>query len=211
MLPNFKQKYQSYLDALQIEAPHSKITRTSANQSTIDKFCAKENFTLFSGVTRDLILGYWLSNKVVYKIPPETLQFLANEFKIEHIGTDSNELIKRACKKPIYVELPDDAPVNSFFCGYTYLISKKLGSTNTILFTAVSEGFIFFVFIILNNFSKESPAILVFTLYAEGISIMPDQSHPHIRIYKTGCITYFTAVYRSNTYCQSDERSSRYL
>lgn len=128
MLPNFKQKYQSYLDALQIEAPHSKITRTSANQSTIDKFCAKENFTLFSGVTRDLILGYWLSNKVVYKIPPETLQFLENEFKIEHIGTDSNELIKRACKNPIYIELPDDAPVNSFFCGYTYLISKKLGS-----------------------------------------------------------------------------------
>lgn len=128
LLPNFKQKYQSYLDALQIETPYSKIARTATNQKVIDKFCAAENFTLFSGLTRDLILGYWLSNKLVYKITPETLHFLENEFKIEYISTDSNELIKRACEKPIYIELPAGSPVSGFFCGCTYLISEKLGA-----------------------------------------------------------------------------------
>lgn len=128
LLPGFKEKYQSYLDALQIEAPYSKITRTSANQNVIDKFCARENFTLFSGLTRDLILGYWLSNKLIYKIAPETLQFLENEFKIEYIDTDSNELIRCACEKPLYIELPAGSPVSGFFCGCTYLISEKLGA-----------------------------------------------------------------------------------
>lgn len=127
-LPEFKNKYQSYLDALQIEAPFSQVTRTSANQHTIDKLYAKENFTLFLGFTRDLILGYWLSNKLVYKISPEIYDFLDKEFKIEHIPTDSNELFKQACEKPLYIELPPGSPVTGFFCGCTYFLSEKLGA-----------------------------------------------------------------------------------
>jgi len=127
MLPAFKQKYQSHLEKLQIDAPFSKVTETRANQAALNRLCAKENFTLFTGVTRDLILGYWLSNKLVYKIPSETLQFLEDEFKIEYIPGDSNEFIKRACEKPLYIELPNTAPVNGFFCGCTYLFSEKLG------------------------------------------------------------------------------------
>lgn len=127
MLPDYKQRYQSYLDGLQIETPFSKVTRNSANQATLDKLLAKENFTLFTGVTRDLILGYWLSNKVVYKVPAETLRFLEDDFKIEDIPGDANEFIKQVCEKPIYVELPNDAPINGFFCGCTYLFSEKVG------------------------------------------------------------------------------------
>ena len=54
---------------------------------------------------RDFFLGYWIEHKIVYRVPPETLEFLDSIFKIDELNTSINELVRRACMEPILVDL----------------------------------------------------------------------------------------------------------
>jgi len=157
MLPEFKQRYQDLLFNLHYTPPSLFLERNMHNQEYFDMLVDKENFTAYAGASRDLMLGYWLSHKLVYKISTDTIRFLEDEFHIELCKMDFNLLYQQACKETIYIEFPNGASASGAFCGCVPFTSKE--------FTAVGHACPLAISMIRNNDTHMN------ILYAPGCNL----------------------------------------
>lgn len=96
------------------ESPAEKVTVTPENRDFLERVQKKENDMEYVAVMRDLTLGFWYNQKVVYQFLPETLEYIKNVFKPEQIQVNLNAVIRRMCSKPIYIGLPNGSDIQGF-------------------------------------------------------------------------------------------------
>lgn len=138
LLPMFKQRYQELLSNLHYTPPSLSLDRNVHNREYLNILTDKENFTAYAGASRDLILGYWLSHKLVFKINADTIRFLEEEFRIELCKIDFNLLYQQVCKETIYIEFPDGAPASGAFCGCIPFASEEFSPVAGVCPLAIS-------------------------------------------------------------------------
>lgn len=109
------------------ESPAEKVTVTPENLDFLERVQKKENDMEYVAVMRDLTLGFWYNQKVVYQFLPETLEYIKNVFKPEQIQVNLNAVIRRMCSKPIYIGLPNGSDIQGFFCSCVSLINETWG------------------------------------------------------------------------------------
>lgn len=84
--------------------------------------CQKDD-NVYASVVRNLVIGHWLSNKVVYRIPEETIAFLHERFPIKESDFNINTLLLNACRTPIYLEFQGNGTsASGAFCSCTMLM-----------------------------------------------------------------------------------------
>ena len=107
------------------ESPAEKVTVTPENRDFLERVQKKENDMEYVAVMRDLTLGFWYNQKVVYQFLPETLEYIKNVFKPEQIQVNLNAVIRRMCSKPIYIGLPNGSDIQGFFCSFKYFQQRS--------------------------------------------------------------------------------------
>lgn len=110
------------------ESPAEKVTVTSENRDFLARIQKKENDIEYVAAMRDLTLGFWYNQKIVYQILPETLEYIKKVFQPELIQVNLNAVINRMCSKPIYIGLPNGNDVQGFFCSCVSLINEAWGA-----------------------------------------------------------------------------------
>lgn len=114
--------------ALDIKTPNAYAQESPAKQRLREKIQGKDQVNDYCEVIRSIILGYWDVNKVVYRIEPETVRFLDEQFKIEQLNMPFFDLIEKVCGKPIFIEMRNQKDLLGFFCGVTRLHNESFGS-----------------------------------------------------------------------------------
>lgn len=122
-IANIKMRYKELRQVLGMESPMS-IPRFTRGGETLFRRCQADE-TLFASVVCRMVVGYWTANKVVYRIPDETLEFIHNKFLIKEAGYNINTLLLNACSSPIYLEFTgENTSVEGAFCSCTTLMQK---------------------------------------------------------------------------------------
>lgn len=113
------------MQSLGIETPNAYAQDTPAKRRLYEKVHDKDQVSDYCNIIRTIMLGYWDVNKVVYRIEPETVRFLNEQFKIEQLSMPFFALIEKVCGKPIFIEMRGHQELLGFFCGVTRLHNKS--------------------------------------------------------------------------------------
>lgn len=128
-LVKFRARHKEKAEFLGLrESPAEKIKVTPDNRDLLERLQKKENDVEYVAAMRDLTLGFWYNQKVVYQILPDTLEYIKNVFQPEKLQVNLNSVIRRMCSKPIYIGLPSGNDVQGFFCSCVSLINEAWGA-----------------------------------------------------------------------------------
>ena len=128
-LTAMKNRYKEIQKETSLENPWE-IPKSSEYDEFIRDIQRAGNMSSYSSFLRNIIMGYWLHHKKIYRIPAETIDFLHNQFLIRnapYIG--ANEAIWMVCKEPIYIEFDGKSELQGAFCGCSLLITDEMGET----------------------------------------------------------------------------------
>lgn len=136
-LKKFREDYKGLSALLGLQNGPAEQPSTDSDSVKFQKdISQKGNFVDYICVVRKMVLGYWMSNKVVYRIPNETINFIESEFRVEELEINMNTLIWNACRYPIYLEMTDWKPFTGAFCGCTSLLNENIPNSG---FTSIQE------------------------------------------------------------------------
>lgn len=110
------------------ESPAEKVVVTPKNRDFLERIKKRENNMECVAMMRDLTLGFWYNQKIVYQFLPETLEYIKNVFQPDKIQVNLNAVIRRMCSKPIYIGLPPGSIVQGFFCSCVSLVNEEWGT-----------------------------------------------------------------------------------
>lgn len=119
-----KEECKSFFRKLGITTPNETIPESDAKRALFRKLYPKEAFEYYVSFIRTILLGHWYMNKAVYRVYPETIEFL-EEFKIEYLHALMPEMMQRICNAPIFIEIYGSKFLRGFFCGITQLDNEN--------------------------------------------------------------------------------------
>lgn len=92
---------------------------------------------------RNIMLRFWIENKLCYCLTPESLSFIDDVFHVDKMLYSAPQLLERACRIPMYLEFPCNTPYSGAFCGCTVLpkgIAVDTDFYRDLLFVSVIIG-----------------------------------------------------------------------
>lgn len=124
-----KENYREIANTFRMEHPWDAPKSDSYTAMQIlQKFQSTDQSQTYSVFVRDFLLGYWLSHKVIYRVPQKTVEFLHSKFQIGKTDFPMNKAIWNICHAPIYIEF--ESTVSGYrgaFCGCTKFTNEAYG------------------------------------------------------------------------------------
>lgn len=105
---SFNKEYQRLVGAIGAEKPDQiSAENKSAYQKVFDVSMKSidDPDMSYAYIIRCLALGYWMKNKIVYRVSKETVEFIQNLHLFENLHISFSELLSKICKTPIYIEI----------------------------------------------------------------------------------------------------------
>lgn len=117
-MDTFKERYRDYAEALGLtEDPTQPPQNTWESRRLLRCACTDGTLAEYISVVRALLIGHWLSHRVIYTFTPEALDFIDNTLRIQDFGINMRILQEVALRQPIYIETPAGSPVPKAFMG----------------------------------------------------------------------------------------------
>lgn len=127
LLEDFRKRHKYRAAQLGIQkSPSEPIIETAANREMLQMLRAEENSEVYAGTIRDLALGCWYDNKIVYHFTPQAVQYIDDVFRPERLNLSMNRIIWTLCKDPVYLEFPNGSSLQGAFCSCVSLLNDSL-------------------------------------------------------------------------------------
>ncbi len=76
----------------------------------------------YAALTRTMVLGSWMRERIVFRISQDTMQFIKNLHLMDNLEHNAARTLESICKKPIYLDIQDDNGRRGCFAGTHFMM-----------------------------------------------------------------------------------------